>query len=268
MSALILKVVASLTMLLDHIGYCFWNRFPADEEFRIIGRIAFPLFAYMIASGYRRSRRPAVYLARLAAFAVITEPFYNYCFYGHWVHSGGINVLFTLGIGLLALMAGDLIRKKYTKDRFGLLPLATAILFALAAEKLGTDYGMYGVILIFLFDLAERTFGSAEEVRGDPKRSAARAAVIAAVCAAFGARFLLVYLPPALIAGLTGGAAPKLPGSWEMTQMWSALSALFIIPYSGKRGVTINNRFLRAVYQYSFYAFYPVHLLVLGLICR
>ena len=53
MSALILKIVACLTMLLDHVGYL-----TNTEFLRVIGRISLPIFAYLIASGYKSSKDP------------------------------------------------------------------------------------------------------------------------------------------------------------------------------------------------------------------
>ena len=67
-SALTLRVIALVTMLIDHIGGVF-----GIMEFRCIGRISFPIFAFLIVNGCRHTHNLKKYLFRLAAFAVISE---------------------------------------------------------------------------------------------------------------------------------------------------------------------------------------------------
>ena len=68
-----LKIIAIITMLIDHIGYVF---FPDRIELRIIGRISFPLFAYCIAVGFLYTSNIKKYILRLAAFSILSQPFY------------------------------------------------------------------------------------------------------------------------------------------------------------------------------------------------
>ena len=63
MSALILKCIACLTMLMDHIGY-----HTGIDWLRMVGRIALPIFVYLTASGYRKTSDPFRYILRLLAF--------------------------------------------------------------------------------------------------------------------------------------------------------------------------------------------------------
>ena len=68
-----LKIIAMVSMLCDHIGILF---FPGLEIFRIIGRIAFPIFAFMIAEGCRYTKNRAKYLGMIMAMAIAFQAVY------------------------------------------------------------------------------------------------------------------------------------------------------------------------------------------------
>ena len=134
-----LKLLAMLAMTADHIGAVF---FPEIPLLRWIGRLAMPVLCFFIGEGLRHTRSPRRYLLRLTGFALLSELPFDLAFYGgiEWGHQ---NVYFTLALGLLALWAIQ------SRGMEGCLLALTA---ALAAELLGCDYGMYGVLLILLLD--------------------------------------------------------------------------------------------------------------------
>ena len=138
-----LKLLAMLAMTADHIGAVF---FPEIPLLRWIGRLAMPVLCFFIGGGLRHTRSPRRYLLRLTGFALLSELPFDLAFYGgiEWGHQ---NVYFTLALGLLALWAIQ------SRDMEGWLLALTA---ALAAELLGCDYGMYGVLLILLLDRFHR----------------------------------------------------------------------------------------------------------------
>ena len=138
-----LKLLAMLAMTADHIGAVF---FPEIPLLRWIGRLAMPVLSFFIGEGLRHTRSPRRYLLRLTGFALLSELPFDLAFYGgiEWGHQ---NVYFTLALGLLALWAIQ------SRDMEGWLLALTA---ALAAELLGCDYGMYGVLLILLLDRFHR----------------------------------------------------------------------------------------------------------------
>ena len=138
-----LKLLAMLAMTADHIGAVF---FPEIPLLRWIGRLAMPVLCSFIGEGLRHTRSPRRYLLRLTGFALLSELPFDLAFYGgiEWGHQ---NVYFTLALGLLALWAIQ------SRDMEGWLLALTA---ALAAELLGCDYGMYGVLLILLLDRFHR----------------------------------------------------------------------------------------------------------------
>jgi hypothetical protein len=127
----ILKIVAVITMIIDHTGYLF---FPEIRAFRIVGRIGFPIFAYLIALGYNRTSNYTGYLKRLIGFGIISMiPYYYF--------SHGSNVFFTLALGLIGV--------HYYKQRKYLIPVGAAII----AYYFDTSYGWYGVLTILLFSI-------------------------------------------------------------------------------------------------------------------
>ena len=138
-----LKLLAMLAMTADHIGAVF---FPEIPLLRWIGRLAMPVLCFFIGEGLRHTRSPRRYLLRLTGFALLSELPFDLAFYGgiEWGHQ---NVYFTLALGLLALWAIQ------SRGMEGWLLELTA---ALAAELLGCDYGMYGVLLILLLDRFHR----------------------------------------------------------------------------------------------------------------
>ena len=69
----LIKLLACIFMLIDHAGKML---FPHVPEMRLIGRLAFPMFAYSIAVGAVHTRDPIRYLARIALLALIAQPLY------------------------------------------------------------------------------------------------------------------------------------------------------------------------------------------------
>jgi len=133
-SARQIKIIACISMLFSHTGFIFW---PSQLWWQIPGRLAMPIFAYMIANGARYSRNVLAYVARLLIFAALIQ--YPYSIF---LASRHLNICFTLGLGLTAIMVwqGTLSRG------WRILTLAA---LAVAAELLNTEYGLYGILMIF-----------------------------------------------------------------------------------------------------------------------
>lgn len=125
-----LKLIAMLTMLIDHIGAIF---FPETAVLRIIGRLSFPLFAWGIATGYQRTLSLNKYMGRLFLAGVISQLPYMFLF-----QVSELNIMFTLLWGIMAIFIWQRVS-----------PLL-ALLLCIPAEGL-VSYGLYGVIVILLF---------------------------------------------------------------------------------------------------------------------
>ena len=97
-----LKLVAILSMLIDHIGGAL---FPTVGLYRWVGRLAFPIFCYCMTVGLLYTHDIRRYLCRLGLFAVISQPFYVLAFHPHdfFAEFTNWNIFFTLFLSLLSM---------------------------------------------------------------------------------------------------------------------------------------------------------------------
>jgi len=209
LSAFDLKCIAVVTMLIDHIGAFLYT----DQTWlRYIGRLAFPIYCFLIVEGYFHTRDVRRYIGRLAVFAVISEIPFDLACTDRAVYMGHQNVYFTLALGLLCICV---------IDRIGRSLLTGGILLViglLTHYVIRPDYGVCGLLMIICFYL-------------------------------FRDQLLNRWLFIGAINCLCYG-----PIQWAGT--------LALVPvqfYNGKKGPSAKA---------FFYAFYPVHLLILYLIRR
>ncbi len=241
-----LKMIALVTMFIDHIAaVLIWRIYTADfgitagnqeviytiyEYMRLIGRMAFPIYCFLLVEGFLHTRSVKNYALRLLAFAFISEIPFDLALTGKWWSTSCSNVFFTLVIGLLLIWLVSYIEKFYEFwqekqwDPFMgklitiLAGLVLVVVFGGFAEiVLKTDYGFAGVLAILILYL----FRQARELG-----------------------FLLAVL--------------SLTAFSSSTEILALLMLYPVMKYDGTRGKDM---------KYIFYAFYPAHLLILGLIC-
>lgn len=141
-SGFTLKWIAIITMIIDHVGAVLY---PQYLILRMIGRIAFPIFCFLLVEGAVHTHNIRRYEGRLLGFALISELPFDLVFYGG-VSLEHQNVFFTLLIGLFMLDIME--RKKNTIYPF--LVIFGAIFLA---EGLSVDYGAGGILFILCFYL-------------------------------------------------------------------------------------------------------------------
>lgn len=230
-----LKLVACITMLIDHIGYKIIYPLYARSAVvfqpgklhslyllcRSIGRIAFPIFVFLLVEGFYHTRSRKRYALRLAVGALLAEIPYNLMVSGQmfWQQQS-VMVTLLLGFGAVACM-----------DKCPSLSWKPVVMlpFALAAELLMADYGWAGVLLAALFALSRGTVG----------QNFFR----------FVGMVVLFHYTSSYVFQIGGFSVPM--------QVLGALSMIFIAGYDGRK-ITGN----KAV-QWGFYLFYPVHMLFL-----
>ena len=248
-SSAVLKNIAVVTMLIDHIGavivirlliqkglygamvdqeaYIAWvgqNRgmYGTYMAMRIIGRLAFPIYCFLLAEGFQKTHNVKKYLGRMLLFALISEIPFDLALSGRLWDTEYQNVFFTLFIGLMVIAGLRLVDQRLagteTWRKLAGVGLYAVIIVAGSALALvlKTDYSFKGILAITVLYLF---------------RSRRKAQVWAGV---------IVFL---LMDGL---------------EMIAALSFFLIWFYNGERG---------RQNKYFFYFFYPVHLLLLWLVC-
>ncbi len=142
MSTFALKLIAVISMTIDHTGAVL---FPYETWMRYVGRIAFPVYAFLIVEGYVHTSDVKKYLMRLGLFAVISEVPFDLAFNTSFFSMDCQNVYFTLFFGLLALILIDVFSGQIFWQTLSVLCMC------LAAAELTTDYRYLGVIVIILF---------------------------------------------------------------------------------------------------------------------
>ncbi|MGX7149086.1 TraX family protein [Enterococcus ureasiticus] len=229
-----LKVIAIVAMLLNHIGSGFRLFEYSDQLFfftEFIGKLTFPIMAYLLVEGFHYTRNIKKYAARLAFFWIISiYPF-------HLLHSSNTpfsptelvnNIFFTLLMGLILITL-------YGKTKNIILHILLVIAFSFATIL--SDWNLLGVLMIFGFYRIQNA---------DLKK------IVPPVYT------VLIFLSLMVIVYLVA------PGSVPWYELIAPLGILGTIPlllnYNGQRGYSPN------WVKWGFYLFYPLHMIVLILI--
>ena len=200
-----LKILAMLTMLIDHVGLILLDHM---QVCRVIGRLAFPIFAFFVVEGFFHTKNVKKYMLRMAVFAIISEPIYDFAISGSFCDMNAQNVMFTFLFALIMMYALGL-----QSLSLRLIGIAFAVF---ASVLLSTDYDLYGIVLIL-------TMYCFRNERNN--------------------MILWTSIEHILLANGIQRAA--------------IFSNLILCFYNGEKGKNL---------KYMFYIFYPLHLLVLGII--
>lgn len=226
MSGFVLKIIACICMFIGHIPYVFPNTvIPCI----LIGRISFPIFAFLISEGYIHTKNFRKYLTRLLVLAVISQLPASLLFNPNF-SSWYLNIFFTLAIGLLSIRFFDKIKNKF-------LAVIPILILAYIAEFLGCDFGAIGVFIIVCFYAFKNNRNLMVLVEA----------------------FLMIVFFAMKLSYYTSLSITII--RYILLQLlFTICSLIFIIFYNSKRGK--DNRKI----QISFYLFYPIHLVFLCVI--
>ncbi len=140
MSVLILKLIGIVSMIFDHTGYMIFKDITYTTY---IGRLALPIFAFLITEGFIHTKNVKKYFIRLFIFALISQ-FPYMLFVSTFSNTWDLNILFTFCLGLLALILYEKINNKFLK--------VLIVVFTCAiAQGFKFDYGWFGIASIFIF---------------------------------------------------------------------------------------------------------------------
>ena len=230
-----LHIAAMIFMLCDHL----WGTvIPGNDWLTCIGRIALPIYAFLLVEGYFHTKNLKKYFLRLLIFAVISEIPFNLALGSRLFYPVHQNVLWTFLISLLLICLNEKAKKK------GKLWLR--ILTAAASVALGfilglvtmADYNYAGIftVLVFYFFRGKKWW------------------------CYLGQLILLYYINNEILAGYVQEIFLFGRTFSFHRQLFALIALIPIWLYRGKQG--FHNKAL----QYTYYAFYPAHLLILGII--
>jgi hypothetical protein len=228
MTAFTLKIIALTAVLFDHLWVVFPDVFPF--WFRGIGRLAWPIFAFLLAEGFRHTKAPEKFLMRLLAFALISEIPYDLVFGNEINFFANTNIFYTLFLGGTAICLYERMKEKRNWQTMAVI--AGVLPAVILAQILTTDYGSMGVLFIFAMYAIK------------PKTTR---------LIAFGAFALSQFLP--LVAAYFLGI--EIPSKYLLIIPFTLAVIPLIAMYNGKRGKQA---------KWLFYFAYPAHLAVLAVI--
>lgn len=233
MSSFVLKIIAMLSMLCDHLGSGIIGRYTV---LNLIGRMSFPIFAFQISQSYIHTSNLKKFLIRLLLFACISQlPFM--LFLSTFSDLFLLNIFFTMLLGVIAMIAYDKIPNKF-------IGILVVLLICGLGQIVHVDYYAFGVGAIFLFYFFTKL--SMQENITKNKKVFYRVCM----CLLFIILVILKYLEYFI-------EYPLLIDKFAKLAIFTCLPLVFILQYNGKEGPKM---------KYLFYVFYPLHLLIIWLI--
>ncbi len=235
MTSFALKLIAVISMFCDHLGDAFTRKY---SFFNLIGRIAFPIFAFTLSQGYIHTKNRKKYFIRLTIFALISQIPFS-LFLNKFLPTSDtiLNIGFTLLLGFISMVSYDYFSNidsaKLDYKLFGvkiknMIGVLSAISIASIGQLIHVDYGFFGVIVPFTFYLLK-----------DHKISMFISYIILCIFR-YGYMILLNGFHMVYIRLLICTITP----------------IFLILLYNGKQGIKI---------KYLLYIFYPLHLMLLYL---
>jgi hypothetical protein len=284
MTALILKLIAVLTMLIDHSGAVFGDLgllpFGATAVLRSVGRISFPIFAFLAANGWRHTRSRDGYLRRMLLGALVSAAPYALAFAEDWNPAGlGWNwslwqtalVLVLLGCALYGCLGLDVPKRGRTAGLTAAFLLLPGLSWRVGAAQLfwkeqSIFYTLaYALFLLSCWDLLKTRRVRRQDVWRVP------------VLVLFPLLYTFDYgiFGALLVLGLYLAAK-----KWQTALVLAVFSApIYMIPYYGLESFVLAGCFCLSALpilfyngrkgpgtQRWFYAVYPAHLLALGIL--
>ncbi|MCX7748066.1 MAG: conjugal transfer protein TraX [Clostridia bacterium] len=231
-SSFVLKCIAIISMTIDHIGVLL---IPPDSSvpFRSIGRLAFPIFCFLITEGYQYTKNIQKYLIRLLIFALLSEIIVDKIFFSSYFYIQSQNIFFTLFIGLLTMIGMDYCQ--YFSDKI--------------KEKIISNSPIgkfFNLTLEFILRVIVLIIAILTTLIIKPEFSLLGLAMILAFYL-FKNKPVLIIVSTILINILY----------FEWVQLFACLALVPILLYNGKEGRKL---------KYFFYTYYPIHLILIFLI--
>ena len=157
-----LKYIAFASMFIDHFNKAIITPFLTGTGplnvitriFDILGRIAFPIFAFMIVEGFFKTKSRWKYLRNLLVFATISEIPYDMFQSAVFINTRSQNILWGLALGLFTIMVIDKLKEKIKKRPVWIfVSIIIVALSSLGSMLISADYEYYAIIIIYIYYL-------------------------------------------------------------------------------------------------------------------
>lgn len=225
MSSLFIKIIALITMTIDHSGSILFNN---NQILRLIGRLSFPFYGFMLVEGFNHTKNDTKrflrYLLSIFILGCISEIIYDYYFFDTTLFIYNQNILFTLSIALICMYIYEKESNTFFKKIFSLI---IVFYISLLSSALFLDYGFLGIMLIFGYFLANKS-----------KYNKVLIIIIT----------LLYFCLNVLLYG------------FKLYFFGILISIVPLVLYNGKKGY--NSKIIK----YIFYIYYPFHIFILLII--
>ena len=284
MSVFILKIIAAVSMIIDHIGYAIstnWFVLPGHMCFKLraVGRVAFPVYAFLLTNGFHKTSDRVRYLSRMLLFAAISQIPYSLMTGGNFRWEAALPAV-SLEFTVSPLLAAVLIvcvsavwfffvRRDFTALYPGLvLAMASVRLEVYSLTLLGSELNVFytlsfGLIALCLID-------KLRDCRLKDVRSLCALLLTALVMLVYIGRCDYDWHGLALIVILYASQSNRyvqaaLMAIWcyvmykdasTLMLCCSFIAPLLILLYNGRRGRS---------FKLGFYLIYPVHILLISL---
>lgn len=233
----LLKWIAVITMTIDHAGMIL---FPQLRVMRLIGRLAFPIYCYLLVQGFLHTKSRTKYMSRLAAFAFISELPFDLACYGVFSWRGqSVFVTLFFCLGMLWLMESVL---KNSRLSNGIKWLSAGLILALTAvvtHLLACDYSFSAPFLVagLYFYVRHKAFGDTILFMSQPYMS------------------FMLFFAAMFFSWMLKGYSPEASANGVITEAFCLPAAWLIQICNGRRRKKSG--------KYFFYLYYPLHLLIL-----
>ena len=230
-----LHILAMVFMLCDH---AWATVFSGNQWLNSIGRLAYPIFAFLLVEGYFHTRDLKKYVLRMLLFALISEIPFNLMMAGTLIYPFDQNVIWTMLWGILFIWMNERVKKTGVMWKRILAGIGIALLALLAGTVTFVDYGGVGILIILMFYY----------LRGKKW------------WCLLGQVVIMYYLNVVVLKGME---FPVELFGREFFISQQGLALFSLIPiwlYNGTKGIRSK------AFQYCCYAFYPEHMVILYLI--
>ncbi len=242
MTILILKIIAMVTMTMDHVATGFLDGMPV---MRIIGRVAFLLYAFMIAEGFfhlkDKPERLKSHIIKLAALCVISEFAYDFMETGKLIDWSSQSVMPVLFLGFVGLVI---------TERFAKKPWVVVIYYAVSAliSYFGKfNYKFAGVLLIYAFYFYIKYAGKKSFIK--------KFLILSALISVY---FVIYVWARASFGGPSAWLEAFMKIRYWLIGHYAAMAIISL--YNGKQGP--RNKIANFIYS----IYYPLHLVILGIL--